>query len=167
MINVQRLGASIGTELKRIGGCPFCITQSLRAAALSTVVFLFAAAISPLSHSMKSVWITGGVAAAFAALWLLHIVVYGVRAARFARQESVPPLDARRRFLATFGKATVGVAAVAGMSLIWKPAYAQQTCTDGTACNPGSFCCYWGDTVYCCPDQTHCSGNQQCVPNQQ
>jgi hypothetical protein len=163
MINVRALAASIRGEIKRVGGCPYCIKQSLKLAVLGSAVFLGELAIPQLPHSPTVIWITGSIAAAFVCLWLLHVVVYGFKAARYAKQ--LPALDERRRFLATFAKASAGVAMIATLSLLPKRAYAQQTCSDGTECNPGTFCCYWSNDVWCCQDGTRCSSSNTCLPN--
>ena len=135
----------------RIGTCGKCIRQAFRAALLAGCLCVPALIFGWFFHSVVPVLVAISIAASLMALWLLHIIVFGVRAARrsirlsgpigSAVAKEVKSQQSKRAFLSVFAKS---VTAVTFATVIpSKMAYAYGNCYD-----PGSYPC---NTTFCVP----------------
>ena len=174
---MSKLRSSIRIDIKNIGSCPFCITQSLKLAVIAGAIFAVVLVVQRWWQSSASIWISGVLAATFVSIWLLHVAVYGLKAALFAKHraltetDGLSTVDPRRRFLVTFAKAAIGVTAGTALSLLSiKRASAQMhDCGYGTQCNLSYEQCCWGLdhpggnwVAWCCPKDTRCGESYGC-----
>jgi hypothetical protein len=169
--------SSIRVDIKNIGSRPFCITQSLKLAVFAGLVFATDMVIQCWWRSSVSLWISGAIAATLFSLWLVHVAVYGLKAARFLNHKARTETDglggdveARRHFLVTFAKAAAGIAAFTTLSMLSiKSASADMyNCGYGTECNSAYETCCWGVKesggayAWCCPKDTQCGRAYGC-----
>jgi hypothetical protein len=150
--------------LSSVGSCGFCVRQSLRAALLS-LVLVFGSVV--VARGSVVFYIAVAISASLFALWLLHVVVFGLRVAirsvGAARNVEQTTRSADRRGLMLhFGKAALGMAAFTVTTVIASNAKAQN-CMGGFNNIPcGQQCCNSGPgfSQHCCQTasgQTYCA----------
>lgn len=129
--------------VENFGNCPTCMRQSLMAALGSWAVFAAVHAASPGTLSLMFFGIT---AVALTSLWLMHIAIYSIRSANWAKNRSVtetgsPVLPNRREIL------SVALRAVAVGLIVSMPtalaARCANLCTKNDDCggSENGWCC--------------------------
>lgn len=166
LTNVRKKSTiAIPSFFYEIGRCPACMRQAFKAACATVVVSIITLCAAPLlGVGYTAATVTSALALIALSLWTFHLLVSAMRFARrraMFNPEHEDFMANRRRFLANFVKGFVGVALATSIPTL---ANAQVTCTDGSQCNPGTHCCYYGNDVWCCDNSTSC-GQDNCIPN--
>ena len=153
-----------------IGSCSFCIQTAFRAALAAASAFcilLFLELANVVSLPFYLTYFALTLFLLLTSLWVLHVVVFGVRAAEFSikkalvtsarKGEGEVAIVSRRNYLKIAAQSALGIAAfTAANSMLISSASANQYCgNQGRVC-PNGQCCIWGDgTTACCA--TRCS----------
>lgn len=137
--------------LYRIGQCQKCMRQSFLAASASVCGAIVAAALVR-TDSMIAMAIIG-LAIAMSALWMIHIIVYGLRAAAYARRpgkkeagQEKPRTFSRRAIIGLFLKTVAGAALATALPGL---AAAMGECPGKMNC--GFSSCAQSGQAWCCP----------------
>jgi hypothetical protein len=159
---LNRLLSRIEALLTDIGSSPTCIRSAFRTAAGSIAALALSLPVAYWLDSPELCYAAGFVALSLILLWLLHVVVYGVRSARFRQRDlaAVDLLSKRRAFLIDFARGAAWIAMASGIAFSATPALAVD-CGSGIRCNPRQFCCYYKDRMWCCPDGTFCAESRR------
>jgi hypothetical protein len=138
--------------VSRIGTCGKCMRQAFQAAFLALCLCAPAWVAGWMFNSSGPIWAAGSATAFLTALWMLHVIVFGIRIARKSVARIGPagaPASAgvgaeptKRAFLTVFAKAVAAVAAATVLPS--RLALAYGNCND-----PGSFPC---NTTFCVPN---------------
>lgn len=146
----------------RIGTCGKCMRQAFLAALMAWCTCLFAMIVGWIYSSSIPVMIALPVATLLTALWLLHLIVFGVRVARRHTTREIGQADgaedieskhqpSRRVFFSVLSKVISGIALATIIPN--RLAYAYGNCNDPnfypcsrTACVPS------GSDNACCPE---------------
>ena len=155
-----------------IGICGKCMRQAFLAAALAWCLCLPAAIASSLSGSSMPIIAGLALAGLLTALWLLHVVVFGMRIALYKTGKTEPaggpdasegkPPRSRRAFLPILAKAIAGMVLATAMPS--RVAHAYGNCNDpnfypcsNTACVPS------GSDNACCPEGSQYLSHCDCL----
>ena len=155
-----------------IGTCGKCMRQAFLAAATAWCLCLPAAIASSLFSSYIPIIVALAFAGLLTALWLLHVVVFGVRIALYTAAKTEPaggmeaavgkPHPSRRAFLPILAKAIAGM--VLATAIPSRVAYAYGNCNDpnfypcsNTACVPS------GSDNACCPEGSQYLSHCDCM----
>ena len=149
-----------------IGSCSFCIQTAFRAALAAASAFcilLFLELANVVSLPFYLTYFALTLFLLLTSLWVLHVVVFGVRAAEFSikkalvtsarKDEGEVAIDSRRNYLKIATQSALGIAAfTAANSMLISSASASSQCGNrGLYCATGRECCIWGDgTATCC-----------------
>lgn len=156
----------------RIGTCGKCMRQAFLAAAIAWCLCLPALIASSLFSSSVPIMVALSFAGLLTALWLLHVVVFGVRISLYTSRKIEPaggvevtegkPHTSRRAFFSTMAKAIAGM--VLATAIPSRVSYAYGNCNDPnsypcsiTACVPS------GSTNACCPEGAQYLSHCDCL----
>jgi hypothetical protein len=149
-----------------IGTCGKCMRQAFLAAATAWCLCLPALIASSLSGSSMPIIAALALAGLLTALWLLHVVVFGMRIALYTSGKTEAaagkPHQSRRAFLPIMAKAIAGM--VLATALPSRVSYAHGNCND-----PGSYpcsitaCVPSGYTNACCPEGAQYLSHCDCL----
>lgn len=173
---------SIVSFVSRIGSCSNCIRTSFIAAVVACSAAGMVAAFNMFWPAPVLFSLALSVAAVCTALFLVHVVVFGLRiglrsamASKHTATEDdenraallAPAVD-RRTFLANFAKkAGIGMLTAAVTAIAPKSAYAYYICGDGTngsTCSDDTICCFNNSNghYYCCSSDSQCGTDGYC-----
>ena len=137
--------------VSRIGTCGKCMRQAFYAAFLAGCLCAPAWVAGWMFNSSAPVWAAASATAFLTALWMLHVIVFGVRIARKSvtrigsagapASAGVGAEPTKRAFLTVFAKVVAAVAVATVLPS--RMALAYGNCND-----PGSFPC---NTTFCVP----------------
>jgi len=164
---MKRLLSNLFTN---VGSCSYCIKTAFRAALAAGCAFCILAVLELADVVSPSTYLTYFVLILFlslTSLWVLHVVVFGIRAADFSikkhlgidaqRDQGEVAIVSRRNYLKIATRSALSIAAfTVASSMLISSASANQYCgNQGRVC-PDRQCCIWGDgTTACC--STRCS----------
>lgn len=143
-------------QIRRIGGCPRCIRAAFVSAIVSLLSLVLSFLLGELIESRALVSVATGFLVATSSLWLLHVIVYGIRFANGRRVASVPERS-RRQFLANFSRGALGVAAYTSIGLIAGSANAGSMRCGNYTCDSSNICCRDAGHAWCCSNMTTCN----------
>ena len=162
----------------RIGSCTKCMRQSFLVGGACWIVVAAGKALDlffAVSYLEKIAFV---IATFFTALFLLHIVVFGVRVGRRAvtriqtelktNTGERGPAISRRVLLATFVQRTAAAVAAGTITAIAPgSAYAYYICgngNNGMRCSDDTICCFNNSsgTYYCCWSNSRCGDDGYC-----
>ena len=155
-----------------IGTCGKCMRQAFLAAAAAWCLCLPAAIASSLTGSSLPIIAGLALAGLLTALWLLHVVVFGIRITLYKTRKIEPaggreaavgnPRQSRRAFLPILAKAIAGMVLATAMPS--RVAHAYGNCNDpnfypcsNTACVPS------GSDNACCPEGSQYLSHCDCL----
>lgn len=155
-----------------IGTCGKCMRQAFLAAAMAWCLCLSALIAGSVFRSSLPIMAALAFAGLLTALWLLHVVVFGVRIALYSTGKTEPasgievtegkPLRSRRAFLPVMAKAIAGIALATAIPS--RVSYAYGNCNDpnfypcsNTACVPS------GSDNACCPEGAQYLSHCDCL----
>ena len=164
--------AALARFTTHIGTCGKCMRQAFLAAAAAWCLCLPAAIASSLSGSNMPIIAAIALAGLLTALWLVHVVVFGMRIALYTAAKTEPaggmeasegkPHQSRRAFLPILAKAIAGI--VLATALPSRVSYAYGNCNDPnsypcsiTACVPSGY------TNACCPEGSQYLSHCDCL----
>jgi hypothetical protein len=153
-----------------IGSCSICIQTAFRAAlasggALGIMAVLGWTNLVSLPSSLTYLALI--LFLSFTALWILHVIVFGIRSANFSirkalgivgqKDEGHAEIVSRRNYLKIATQSALGIAVfTVANSMLISSASANQYCGNRGRVCPNGQCCIWGDgTTACCA--TRCS----------
>ncbi len=156
----------------RIGTCGKCMRQAFLAAAIAWCLCLPALIASSLFSSSMPIIAMLSFAGLLTALWLSHVVVFGVRISLYTSGKTelaggmeateVKPHTSRRAFFSNMAKAIGGI--VLATAIPSRVSYAYGNCSDPnfypcsiTACVPS------GSTNACCPEGAQYLSHCDCL----
>ncbi|WP_181182995.1 DUF3624 family protein [Mesorhizobium sp. B3-2-1] len=161
--NIRKATASdaLPRFMTRIGTCGICMRQAFLAAAIAWCLWLLALIASSSFSSSMPIRIPLAFAGLLTGLWLLHVVVFGIRIALYTTGKTEPSggmevtegklPPSRRAFFQILAKAIAG--AVLATAIPSRISYAYGNCNDPnfypcsiTACVPS------GSANACCPE---------------
>jgi hypothetical protein len=150
-----------------IGSCSFCIQTAFRAALAAGGTFCILAVLklaNVVSFPSSATYLALGTFLMLTALWILHVVVFGIRSAHFLikntggvdvqKHRGEIAIITRRNYLKTATQSALSIAVftVANSMLISSASASVQCGNRGVFCATVRECCIWGDgTATCCP----------------
>jgi hypothetical protein len=155
-----------------IGTCGKCMRQAFLAAAVAWCLCPAALIASSLFSSSVPIMVALAFAGLLTALWLLHVVVFGMRIALYTTRKTEPAggvevnegktRPSRRAFLPIMAKAIAGIALASALPS--RVSYAYGNCNDPnfypcsiTACVPS------GSDNACCPEGAQYLSHCDCL----
>jgi hypothetical protein len=133
--------------IAKIGTCGFCIRSAFRAALAASAI----ASLTFLIHSIVLTAVAVVCGVGLCLLWLLHVIVFGLRTAHRRAADQASEIQSRRRqFMRDFVRAGASVAAFTVLSSVTTPAFAQGDCRNNcsqnniacrNSCSPNDFPC--------------------------
>lgn len=149
----------------KLGRCPRCMRWSLHGAVVGWFVLAAAWIAAPALWWVVLPW-----PASFTALWLLHLIVFGMRGVRRlsvgdgARGQGIAARPLSRRHVLHFAR--FAAAAVAASVVIPRSVRADdQECPDGMhLCSDNTHCCPNGASYDCVVDNCDAGKSRTCYP---
>lgn len=151
---------SLSRFTTRIGTCGKCMRQAFLAAAISWCLYLPVLIASSAFSSSMPIWVALALAGLLTGLWLLHVIVFGIRIALYTTGKAITSggievegegHPSRRAFFVVMARAIAGT--VLATAIPGRISYAYGNCYDPnfypcsiTACVPS------GSTNACCPE---------------
>jgi hypothetical protein len=159
-------------DRSHIGTCGKCMRQAFLVAAAAWCLCLPAAIASSLTGSSMPIMAALALAGLLTALWLLHVVVFGMRIALYISGKTEPasgmeasegkPLRSRRAFLPILAKAIAGMVLATAMPS--RVSYAYGNCNDPNSYPRSIIACVpSGNTNACCPEGSQYLSHCDCL----